>query len=377
VNKLSDVITQIGNLTSTCIFLSPNGLYEPSNNNVNITQTNLTICAPDCAFNSPSTSLYFPVTLTSASNRIRVSNISFQNNFTIDGSVGRHAFKACTFQSNFSLTGSMTNFLTFYYCTFSGQINVPNTFAGFIIFYFCDFTGATLNFNQASKQQIYINSCNIVPNSVNATVDGFNTNITGGSTLNSSTLNVSNSINLPSNAINISNVNGLSTRLSTDETNISTNTTNITQNTASITQNTNDISNLKPRVTTAEGYITALQGSVGQIQSKQITDENNIASIQSTLPTKANLDSPNFTGIPQCPTAIANSNNYQIANTSYVDTQISNLIGTSPSLLNTLQEIDNAINNDPNFSTTITNQLSLKANIDNPTFTTTNYVLQQ
>jgi hypothetical protein len=148
------------------------------------------------------------------------------------------------------------------------------------------------------------------------------------------------------------------------------NTTNITQNTTSITQNTNDISNLKPRVTTAEGYITALQGSVGQIQSKQITDENNIVSIQSTLPTKSNLDSPNFTGIPQCPTAIANSNNYQIANTSYVDTQISNLIGSSPSYLNTLQEIDAAINNDPNFYNTITNQLSLKANIDNPTFTT-------
>jgi hypothetical protein len=49
-----------------------------------------------------------------------------------------------------------------------------------------------------------------------------------------------------------------------------------------------------------------------------------------------------------------------IATQSYVTTAISNLIDSSPALLNTLNEIAAAIGNDPNFATTITNALSNK-----------------
>ena len=43
--------------------------------------------------------------------------------------------------------------------------------------------------------------------------------------------------------------------------------------------------------------------------------------------------------------------------------KIIDLVGTAPGLLNTLQEIALALNNDPTFSTTILNSLSTKANI--------------
>jgi hypothetical protein len=122
---------------------------------------------------------------------------------------------------------------------------------------------------------------------------------------------------------------------------------------------------------TDESNISALQSSVLNISNKQVTDEANIATLQTDMITKAPLVSPTFSGTPQVPTASANTNSAQIASTSYVDTAISSLVGSSPNLLNTLQEINEAINNDPNFATSIANQISLKANIASPTFSGT------
>jgi hypothetical protein len=58
-----------------------------------------------------------------------------------------------------------------------------------------------------------------------------------------------------------------------------------------------------------------------------------------------------------------------IATQSYVTTAISNLIDSSPALLNTLNEIAAAIGNDANFATTITNALALKAPLASPALT--------
>jgi hypothetical protein len=60
-----------------------------------------------------------------------------------------------------------------------------------------------------------------------------------------------------------------------------------------------------------------------------------------------------------------------IATQSYVTTAISNLIDSSPALLNTLNEIAAAIGNDANFATTITNALALKAPLASPDLTGT------
>lgn len=46
----------------------------------------------------------------------------------------------------------------------------------------------------------------------------------------------------------------------------------------------------------------------------------------------------------------------------YTDTAIANLVDTAPSTLNTLNELASALGDDPNFATTITNQIAGKAN---------------
>jgi len=59
------------------------------------------------------------------------------------------------------------------------------------------------------------------------------------------------------------------------------------------------------------------------------------------------------------------------ATESYVGTQIANLVDSSPSALNTLNELAAALGDDANFSTTVTNSIALKAPLASPSFTGT------
>jgi len=74
----------------------------------------------------------------------------------------------------------------------------------------------------------------------------------------------------------------------------------------------------------------------------------------------APIESPEFTGTPLAPTAASGTNTTQIATTAFVRTEISGLIDGAPELLDTLNEIAAAINDDENFFTTVTNSLSSK-----------------
>ena len=82
-------------------------------------------------------------------------------------------------------------------------------------------------------------------------------------------------------------------------------------------------------------------------------------------------DSPTLTGTPKAPTAVAGNNSMQLANTAFVQAAILALIGGAPATLDTLKEIAAAINNDPNFSTTLNNALALKAPLASPALTGT------
>jgi len=68
---------------------------------------------------------------------------------------------------------------------------------------------------------------------------------------------------------------------------------------------------------------------------------------------KAPLANPALSGIPLAPTALAGTTTTQIATTAFVQAALAVLIGSAPTLLNTLQEIDNALNNDPNLYTDV------------------------
>ncbi|GKW23732.1 hypothetical protein PEC311524_13260 [Pectobacterium carotovorum subsp. carotovorum] len=71
-------------------------------------------------------------------------------------------------------------------------------------------------------------------------------------------------------------------------------------------------------------------------------------------------NSPALTGTPTAPTTAQTANNTQIATTAFVKSALAALVNGSPAALDTLQELANALGNDPKFSTTIFNKLAQK-----------------
>jgi hypothetical protein len=78
---------------------------------------------------------------------------------------------------------------------------------------------------------------------------------------------------------------------------------------------------------------------------------------------------PNTSGTVALTSNIPSLTGY--ATETYVNTAVSNLVDSAPSALNTLNELSIALANDPNFATTVTNSLALKAPLASPTFTGT------
>lgn len=79
--------------------------------------------------------------------------------------------------------------------------------------------------------------------------------------------------------------------------------------------------------------------------------------------------SPTFTGTPKAPTPPVNNSSTQLATTAFVQAVIAQLVASSPAALDTLNELAAALGNDPNFATTMTNQLALKAPLASPALT--------
>ncbi|WP_276723949.1 phage tail protein [Pantoea septica] len=74
-------------------------------------------------------------------------------------------------------------------------------------------------------------------------------------------------------------------------------------------------------------------------------------------------ENPIFTGAPKAPTPVTGNSSTLIATTAFVQAAIAQLVASSPAALDTLNELAAALGNDPNFATTIANQLGQKANI--------------
>jgi hypothetical protein len=105
--------------------------------------------------------------------------------------------------------------------------------------------------------------------------------------------------------------------------------------------------------------------------SSDITNFN--TAVSGLLIPYALLDSPNFSGIPTVPTASSGTNTTQIASTAFVRTEISNLVDSSPSTLDTLNELASALGDDPNFATTVTNLIGGKVSKSGDSMTGTLY----
>lgn len=77
--------------------------------------------------------------------------------------------------------------------------------------------------------------------------------------------------------------------------------------------------------------------------------------------TYAPKDSPALTGTPTAPTASPGTNTTQLATTAFVAAALAALAGSAPELLDTLEEIADALGDDPNFAATITGLIAAKA----------------
>jgi hypothetical protein len=133
------------------------------------------------------------------------------------------------------------------------------------------------------------------------------------------------------------------------------NTTSIGGNTGSITVNRDNI--------VASG--TAIINSYTDLVIASGTAERDLTvasgtSIIGQFSSKADLNSPAFAGTPTAPTAAALTNTTQIATTAFVRTEVTNLVDSAPGTLDTLNELAAALGDDANFSTTVTNSVSIK-----------------
>ena len=70
-------------------------------------------------------------------------------------------------------------------------------------------------------------------------------------------------------------------------------------------------------------------------------------------------------------TASSGDNDTTVASTAFVQQEIASLVDSSPSALNTLNELAAALGDDANFSTTVTNSIATKAPLASPTLTGT------
>ncbi|MGP8941177.1 phage tail-collar fiber domain-containing protein [Enterobacter soli] len=89
-----------------------------------------------------------------------------------------------------------------------------------------------------------------------------------------------------------------------------------------------------------------------------------VTALNNALALKAPLASPALTGTPTAPTAAQTVNNTQVATTAFVKSAIAALVASSPAALDTLNELAEALGNDPNFATTMTNALAGKQPLD-------------
>ncbi|EIM7753934.1 shikimate transporter, partial [Salmonella enterica subsp. enterica serovar Enteritidis] len=86
--------------------------------------------------------------------------------------------------------------------------------------------------------------------------------------------------------------------------------------------------------------------------------------VMDEVQTKAPLDSPALTGTPTAPTPETTAAGIEIATAAFVAAKVAQLVGSAPEALDTLKELADALGNDPNFATTITNMIAGKQPLD-------------
>lgn len=132
----------------------------------------------------------------------------------------------------------------------------------------------------------------------------------------------------------------------------------------------NNLEYLKSAQDSANESIDSSNKSIENIITKYAT-KNELKSASDTsaasLAQKISADAQSITtkaltvtGETTVPTANVGNKSETIANTEFVQNTVANLVDSAPETLNTLNELARALNNDPNFATTITNLIAEK-----------------
>lgn len=129
--------------------------------------------------------------------------------------------------------------------------------------------------------------------------------------------------------------------------------------------NSTDAITLKidPSVVLATRQYADSKVSQAVIEVRQYADDLMANHLAAADPHKqyAPKESPLFTGTPKAPTPATGNNSTLLATTAFVQAAIAQLVASSPEALDTLNELAAALGNDPNFATTMTNQLAARA----------------
>jgi hypothetical protein len=234
--------------------------------------------------------------------------------------------------------------------TAGGQvITGPKTFTSSLIFNSGTFHSLRVGANDVSVSGHTHTVSNITD---------FNTSV--DSRITNANLQPSGNYSVVGHAHTISNITGLQTVLDNKQASGNYSLSGHTHNISDITSLQTTLDNKQPSGNYALGSHNHISSNITDFNSSVSGLVNGIY---------APLSSPSFSGVPLTPTATAGTNSTQIASTAFVRTEISNLVASAPTALDTLNELATALGNDANFSTTVTNNLAGKANLSGATFT--------
>jgi hypothetical protein len=126
--------------------------------------------------------------------------------------------------------------------------------------------------------------------------------------------------------------------------------------------------NILDGVTATAAEINLLDGVTATTTELNYVD-GVTSEIQGQIDLKAPLASPALTGVPTAPTAVASTDTTQIATTAFVKAAVAGLVDGAPALLDTLNELAAAINDDASFATTLTTSVGTKVSKAGDTMT--------
>ena len=129
-------------------------------------------------------------------------------------------------------------------------------------------------------------------------------------------------------------------------------------------------------VVSTEANVTAVIDNTktyAMVDLTNVSDANLKTAVERSgaLAAYAPLASPALSGTPTAPTAEQGDSSTAIATTAFVNAAILRLIGAAPGALDTLEELADALGDDPNFATTMTNLIAEKAPLASPALTGT------